>query len=66
MNNLDIRMLVSDHGLKYKDIADEMNICRQHLSRLMREPLSVDNKIRVLRAIERLTNGGENYDADNQ
>ena len=54
MNNLDVRILVSNSHLLYRDIADQMNISRTHLSRLMREPLSANNKIRVLRAIEEL------------
>ena len=59
MKNLDIRLLVSNNGLKYKDIADEMNICRQHLSRILRYELSIENKIRIITAIERLTKGAE-------
>ena len=59
MKNLEIRLLVSGSGLKYKDIADEMNITRQHLSRLMRNELSIDNKVRIMGAIERLTREAE-------
>lgn len=59
MNNLDIRMIVSENGLKYKDIADEMNISSEHLSRLMRNTLTIDNKVRVMGAIERLMKGAE-------
>ena len=59
MKNLDIRMIVSENGLKYKDIADEMNISREHLSRLMKNQLTIDNKVRILGAIERLTKGAE-------
>ena len=66
MKNLDIRMLVSETGLKYKDIAKDLGISREWLCRLMRSDLSVENKIRIMGAIKRLTNGGDNYDADNQ
>lgn len=59
MNNLDIRMLVSENGLKYKDIAKELNISREWLSRLMRTELTIDNKVRIMGAIERLTKGVE-------
>lgn len=59
MNNLDIRMLVSENGLKYKDIAKELNISREWLSRLMRTDLTIDNKVRIMGAIERLTKGVE-------
>lgn len=54
MNNLDIRILVSDNGLKYKDIADEMNITPEWLSKLMRHALTADNKIRIYHAINAL------------
>ena len=57
MNNLDIRMLVSEKGLKYKDIANELHISREWLSRLMQTDLTVDNKVRIMGAIERLTKG---------
>ena len=59
MNNLDIRMLVSENGLKYKDVAKELNISREWLSRLMRNTLTIDNKVRIMEAIEKLTKGVE-------
>ena len=59
MKNLDIRMLVSDSGLKYKDVADELNITPEWLSRLLRNNLTPENKIRIMGAIERLTKGAE-------
>lgn len=59
MKNLDIRLLVSENGLRYKDIADEMNVTPEHLSRLLRNELTSDNKIRVMRAIDQLTKGAE-------
>ena len=60
MQNLDIRLLVSDYGLKYKDIARTMGICPEWLSRMMRRPLSTHNKSRILDAIETLR--GEDRD----
>ena len=54
MKNLQIRILVSDKNLKYKDIADEMNISRQWLSRLMRNTLTPDNETRIINAINSL------------
>jgi len=62
MKNLDIRMMVSDHGLKFKDIADEMNISATWLSHLLRFDLSMENKIRIMKAIERLSNGAADHD----
>ena len=60
MKNLDIRMLISDSGLRHKDIADEMNITPEWLSRLLRNDLTPENKIRIMTAVERLTKGGCN------
>lgn len=54
MKNLDIRMSVSDGGLKYKDIADELNITPEWLSRLMRSTLTSENKDRIMKAVEKL------------
>ena len=62
MKNLDIRILVSENGLKYRDVAAEMNISSQHLSRLLRYELTPENKIRVMRAIDSLLKGADQSD----
>lgn len=62
MNNLDIRMIVSEKGLKYKDIAKEMGISREWLCRLLRGELTPENKIRVMRAIDNLLKGADRRD----
>lgn len=54
MENLDIRIMVSDLHLTYKDISYEMNIRPESLCRLMRKPLSDSNRVRIIEAIERL------------
>lgn len=54
MENIDIRTMVYDSGVHYKEIAEEMGICPEHLSRLMKEELSQKNKIRIIDAIEKL------------
>ena len=54
MENLDIRLLVKESGLTYRAIAKEMGIHYGSLSRLMRKPLSPENRIRILTAIDRL------------
>lgn len=54
MNNLDIRLIVADNGLHYKDIAKTMGISSIWLCKMMRKPLSPRNKSRVLDAIETL------------
>ena len=59
VKNLDIRLLVSDSGLKYRDVADELNISPEWLSRLLRNDLTPENKIRIMGAIERLQRGAE-------
>ena len=54
MRNLDIRLMISNNGLKHKDVADEMNISETWLSRLLRNELTAANKIRIMAAIRRL------------
>lgn len=54
MNNLDVRMIVFENGLKYKDIAKELGISREWLSRLLRNNLSDANKSRIMKAVESL------------
>lgn len=55
MKNIEIRMLVSENKLKYKDIAKEIGIKPEWLSRLLRFTLSPENKLRIMEAIEKLT-----------
>lgn len=62
MKNIDVRILVSDHGLKYKDIADKLNVTPEWLSRLLRNDLTPENKIRIMGAIENLMIGAESND----
>lgn len=62
MKNLDIRMIVSENGLQYKDIAHELNVTPEWLSRLMKNTLTTDNKVRIMQAIERLMNGAADHD----
>lgn len=62
MRNLDIRVVVSEAGLKYTEIAKRMGISRVWLSNLMRYELTTKNKERVLKAIEELMNEGESGD----
>ena len=60
MENIGIRMLILDNGLKYKDIAYEANMSPEWLSRLLRKELTPENRIRIMGAIERLKNGARN------
>lgn len=51
MRNLDIRVMVNESGLKYKDIAHQMGISRVWLSNLMRYDLTPENREKILKAI---------------
>ena len=54
MENIDIRIMISDLGLKYKDIARVIGITPPWLCRLMKKPLSLKDRVRIIDAIERL------------
>ena len=52
MKNIDIRFLVSDKGIRYKDIAAVMGVKNTSLSRLMRSELSEKSRERIIHAIQ--------------
>ena len=54
MRNLDIRVMVSESGLRYIDIAKQMGISRVWLSNLMRYDLTPQNREKILKAIREL------------
>lgn len=54
MRNIDIRVMVSESGLRYTEIAKQMGISRVWLSNLMRYDLTTDNREKILRAIREL------------
>lgn len=54
MRNLDIRVMVSESGLRYIDIAKQMGISRVWLSNLMRYDLTTENREKILKAIREL------------
>ena len=54
MKNIDVRIAVSDAGLKYKDIAQELGISPEWLSRLMRYTLTAENKALIMETVERM------------
>lgn len=54
MRNLDIRVMVSESGLRYIDIAKQMGISRVWLSNLMRYELTTENREKILKAIREL------------
>lgn len=49
--NLDIRILVSELKLTFKDIAERMTVSPEYLSRCMRHPLKPEMRERVMKAI---------------
>lgn len=54
MRNLDIRIEVSESGLKYKQIAEKMGISPRWLSSIMRYELTPKNHDRIMKAIREL------------
>lgn len=58
MRNLDIRIEVSESGLKYKQIAEKMGISPRWLSNIMRYDLTPENHDRIMKAIRELRSGG--------
>lgn len=56
--NLDIRLEVSDNNIRYKDIAEKAGITPEHLSRLMRKPLSINWNTKIWDIVQELKTGG--------
>ena len=56
MENLDIRIMVSENHIRYKDIAKKMGISPVWLSTQLRYELSLVTKERIIQAIEELKN----------
>ena len=54
MENMDIRLMVDEHNIKYKDIAKRIGISDTYLSTLMRYELTPVMRERIIRAIESL------------
>ena len=54
MKNIDVRVIVSESGLRYMDIAKQMGISRVWLSNLMRYDLTIENREKILKAIREL------------
>lgn len=47
-SNTEVRFLVRMAGLKYQDIAKELDITSSYLSRIMSKPLSAENKAKII------------------
>lgn len=56
MKNLDVRIMVSESHIQYRDIAKKMGISPTWLSTLMRHDLSPVARARIIDAIVELKN----------
>lgn len=54
MQNIDIRIIVSGKGLTYRQIAAEMGVTPEYLSRIMSKDLKSGMRERILNAIDRI------------
>lgn len=54
MENLEIRMTVSDKKIHYVEIAKKLNVSREWLSRLMRKKLSTEWRCKIWEAIKQI------------
>ena len=59
MNNLDIRLYVKDSGLLFKDVAEQMGVTPEYLSRVLRYQLKSDMRERILTAVRELRGESE-------
>ena len=59
MNNLDIRLYVKDSGLLFKDVAEQMGVTPEYLSRALRYRLKPDMRERILTAVRELRGESE-------
>ena len=61
-NNLELRLFIDKKMLKYKDIADEMGVSHEWLSRIMSQELTIKQKDKIFIAIGSLLRkkGNEN------
>ena len=51
MENLDIRILVMDSGIRYKEVAEQMGVTAAYLSRVLKVSLTPQMRARILAAI---------------
>lgn len=62
MENLNIRMIVGESGVTYRQIANEIGLSPTYLSRIMSKPLSTKNQIRIMTAIRKIKSGGDSLE----
>lgn len=56
MENIDIRLMLSDKGISNKHVAKIIGISPEYFSKLMSKPLSPYNRQRVLHAVTVIEN----------
>lgn len=54
MVNADIRREIFENELTYRQLAGELHLSHEHLSRLLAHPLSDQNRRRITAAVEQL------------
>ena len=59
MNNLDIRLYVKDSGLLFNDVAEQMGVTPEYLSRVLRYQLKPEMRERILTAVRELRGESE-------
>lgn len=59
MNNLDIRLYVKGSGLLFKDVAEQMGVTPEYLSRVLRYQLKPEMRERILTAVRELRGESE-------
>ena len=55
LKNLDIRLVVADNNLTYREIAAQMRVTPEYLSRVLANTLTPSMKSRIIEAVNVLT-----------
>lgn len=61
MNNLDIRKAIEESEFKYWQVANKLGITDGNFSRLLRVELQLEDKQKILKAIEKLKEEREEW-----
>ena len=62
MENLNIRLMVKESGVTYRQIANEIGVSTSYLSRIMGKPLNTNNQLRIMNALEKIKSGGDSLE----
>lgn len=62
VTNLDMRVTVAGSNVSYKQIAAQMGVTPEYLSRVMGKPLAASMRARILAALNELTGQGVGAD----